>query len=149
MGVTVDLGECPRCRGPAYMDYNDETSEQVLICRVCGYAVEDKIVNGQPYHHEHRGVGVAYIKFKDGSGGPTGQVMNLGEGGDEPVNWEEIFSWLREVMDDPDVDPNRCYLTRYDEEEKKVIYLIGSPDTINLSDFLKPYRITFKPSLDR
>ena len=129
---TTDIVDCPRCGNPADWYFEHANFKQIVICKSCGYASTDKIIRGRPtsklYHHEHLGAGAYHIAFKEG-----GKGQMCGSGGvlpdphKEKVDWEEILSWFRKIMKDPEVDPDGCFLTKYDEKTGKIIPLIGHP----------------------
>jgi hypothetical protein len=130
--ATIDIVDCPRCGNPAHWDIDHRTFKQTVICRTCGYASTDKIIKGKHtsklYHHEHLGAGTYEIRFKrHRRGHPCGTQRVLPDPHREKVDWEEILSWFRKTMKNPEVDPDHCFLTKYDEKTRKIIALIGYP----------------------
>ena len=75
--------------------------------------------------------GVIYIEGKNGSAQltPRGPV---GEADDEAD-----MAKFKEILANPDVNPEKCYLTRWDPTKKKVTYLFGNPEKVWQSE-LKP-----------
>lgn len=125
--VTEEV-DCPRCRNAACWHGNHGTFEQFLICFDCGYQSHFKIIKTRRgtykiLYKEHRAAGVYNIGFMNGEG----HGASLPDPNKENVDWEEIISWFRTLMKGPGVDQDQCYLGKYDEKEKKIIPVIGSP----------------------
>jgi len=127
MSLVQSYEDCPRCEKKGAYEYNCRSSEEWFQCLFCGYQFEtertidqEKSSEEDPHfiwhEHELKGFGSYGIKFK------TGTVRF---GSNAP---EDTFSRFMEILKDPDVDPDGSYLTKYDEESKKVEYLIGSPE---------------------
>jgi hypothetical protein len=123
---TIDLVKCPRCGEAAQSDYDNETKEQLLICGSCGYLLEDRIGENESAptlrRRENKPVGLCYIERKLGDG----EEVPLPDSKTEPVEWGEIFSKFDQVMKDPNVAADKCFLTRYDEQTRKVVTILGS-----------------------
>lgn len=127
MSVVQDEIDCPRCGKKGAYEFNCRSEEEWFQCFFCGYQFETEITIDQEksseedphficHKHEIKGFGSYRIKFKNG----TAQFG--------PVGPEDTFSRFMEILKDPDVDPDGSYLTKYDEESKKVEYLFGSPE---------------------
>jgi len=123
---------CPRCGNPAYGETHTRLPEEFLSCRFCGYSVgshidREKWIEGQPHpepeEFEHKAAGAYYIQRRSGGGGWGHlEVQN-----DLPSVWEKVINWFQEILKDPDVDANGSYLTKWDDENKKLINLISRP----------------------
>jgi len=123
---------CPRCGNPAHADFRTRSPEEYLSCRFCGYTTwikvdDEKFVEGQPppepERYEHKSAGAFHIKDKTG----CGQWGSVGDKDNGPVDWEKIIHEFQEILTDPDVDLEESYLTKWDDENKKIINLIGHP----------------------
>ncbi len=126
---------CPRCGNPARYGCHTRLPKEFLYCRFCGYSVSrtvdrEKLVEGQPppkpKKHEYKSAGASYIQYKTG-GSQCGSVEDKDNG---PVDWEKIIHRFQEILANPDVDSQESYLTKWDDENKKVINLIGHPKMI-------------------
>jgi len=126
---------CPRCGYPAYVEGHSLLPEESLSCRFCGYSFgskvdREKLVEGQPppepEKYENKSAGAYYIRNKRG-GGEWGHLEGKDNG---PVDWEEIIKQFQEIFRDPDVDLEESYLTKWDDENNKLIHLIGHPKII-------------------
>jgi hypothetical protein len=132
MGTSSFNMYCPRCGNPAYAESHTRLPEEFVSCRFCGYSAgskvdREKLVEGQPppepEEFEHKAAGAYYIQRKTG-GAESGhlEVQN-----DLPSVWENVINRFQEILKDPDVDRNESYLTKWDDENKKLINLIGRP----------------------
>jgi hypothetical protein len=131
MGTYIFNIFCPRCGNPAYAESHTRLPEEFLSCRFCGYSAgskvdREKLVEGQPppepENYEYKSAGAYFIQHK--SGGEWGHIEvqnNL------PLDWGKIINRFQEILKDPDVDANGSYLTKWDDENKKIINLIGRP----------------------
>ena len=127
MSSYIGYEDCPRCGEKGAYEFNCRSREEWFQCFFCGYHFETEIIIDQEksseqdppficHKHEIKGLGSFGIKFKDG-------ITQFGS-----IGPEDTFSRFMEILKDPDVDPDGSYLTKYDEESKKVEYLIGSPE---------------------
>ncbi len=150
--VRTEIVDCPRCGNPAVWEGNHITFEQTLICRSCGYSSTDKIVIGKHktrlYHHKHLAAGVYTIAFKRADGNAVfWRQGRLPDPRRERVEWGFIISWFRKIMKRPEIDPQFCFLTKYDEKKKKLIYLIGHPVELERGDtkYIEEWNDGFSP----
>ena len=123
---------CPRCGNPAYFESNTRLPEDFLSCRFCGYSVGRKIdgakwIDGQPppepEFYERKAAGAYFILAKTGVGKWGGIELK----GNSPRDWKEVTDSFEGILNDPDVDSSESYLTRWDEENKRIINLFGAP----------------------
>jgi len=119
--------DCPRCGKKGAYELNCRSSEVWFQCLFCGYRYETELTidrekgsEADPHYnwHEHeiKGCGAFGITFKNG-------IIEFG-----PTGPEDTLSRFMETLKNPDIDPDSSYLTKFDEESKKVEYLIGSPE---------------------
>jgi len=123
---------CPRCGNSAYAEGHTRIPEEFLSCRFCGYSAgskvdREKLVEGQPppepEKFETRAGGAYFIQRRSG-GGEWGHL----EGQNNlPLDWEKVINWFQEILKDRDVDSNESYLTKWDEENRRVVILAGNP----------------------
>jgi hypothetical protein len=107
---------CHRCGKKGVFD----SHEGQFQCLFCGlfFEIEDKSSEGNPQYlvHEYEALGTYCIGFRNGPSqfGPYWSKFS-------------ISKFMKE-LENPDVDPDRSCLTKYDDKSKKVEYLFGSPE---------------------
>jgi ribosomal protein S27AE len=129
---------CPRCGNPAYVEGHSRLPEESLSCHFCGYSAgskvdREKLVEGQPPEpekFEHRPAGAYLIQHRSGGGewGGVEAKNNL------PLDWKKVINRFQEMLRNPDVDSSESYLTKWDDENKKLINLIGRPKILAFDD---------------
>ena len=129
MGSVQNIIECPQCKGLYTTDFNYRTQEEYRICSRCGRterwfivrdsegnAILDKDGKVQMDYKLQSGYGSARIFMKRG----VGQMWSFSE----PIDNETEQAFL-EILNDPDVDKEECYLTSWDTQKSEVIAIFG------------------------
>ena len=136
MSSVQDYRDCPRCGEKGHYIFYSPSGEDWFLCSHCGYMAETVAV-----FHENKdsknppdlfsdpnyvlqetiteGFGAYYIEAKDG-------FSQFGAITDKPVDDATILSF-KKALENPNLDPTRSYLSRWDEENKKIVYLVGLP----------------------
>jgi len=131
MSSVQDITDCPRCGKKGAFIFDCGTSDEWFQCYYCGYAFYTKTTvdkeNGSEENsifttkeYETKGFGSYCIVYRHGPS-PFG-ILN------KPID-EETISWFRKCLEDPNVDPNASYLTRWNEESQTVDFLVNSPES--------------------
>ncbi|MFI5117164.1 MAG: hypothetical protein ACHP8B_10760 [Terriglobales bacterium] len=125
MSTVSDVVKCPQCGyEKADYEFNCRTSEDVTMCRSCGYyecwdAKYDEDGERCGWKHEiSRGAGALWY-----SG--TGRGVFCGRYFNSTKEVLEAERWLRERLEKGEVDAEVCYLTRWNGETKQVEFIIG------------------------
>lgn len=132
---------CPRCGSEgAHGEMHHSGMVEILTCTICGYirktiTLEDQEKSigkkhpepllgkdGRPLQRvtEIKGFGGFNYDFKDPK--KYGRMAPL----EVPID-DGLIRWFEEILRDPKIDKGACYLTRFDEKEKKLTWLYGSP----------------------
>lgn len=139
MSSVQDFEDCPRCGKMGVSDFNCRSHEKWFQCLHCGLTQEIKTLIDRKKSTKER----QYYKFNKKGGfiqrlfitrafgayyieGRSGRAQ-FGGLTEDPLD-EKVISRFRNVLENPDVDATRSYLTRWDDESKKVIFLIGAPE---------------------
>src|SRR5438552_16324198 len=126
MSSVLDQVECPQCEyKEADHEFDCRTSEECTMCRHCGRYEswnakrgEDGVHSGW-IHEISKGFGALWYR-PTGRGGFTGRFLNSAQ---EVIEAER---WLRERLDNGDVESQESYLTRWNNETKQVELVIGA-----------------------
>ncbi len=118
MSSLFDGKTCPICGNRSLM-----SADWSILCGLCGYerVVQRYVTSGDElvYRTFHeQGYGTFMIARKNGRN-EFGVLKN--EIADKTI------LWFKEVLKDPNVDCSQCYLTKWDSENEKLVYVIGSP----------------------
>lgn len=130
MASVCEEGKCPRCGGFIVSDYNCSTTEAFQLCLRCGAAEQWMIVrkkNRKPvmtragkvkWRHIDRqnSCGIACIVCKDGT-----ICYSLFP---KPIRWWHVRKFHR-ILKRPEVNPDECYLTKWDDKTKSIVMLYG------------------------
>ncbi len=148
MSSAQDYVDCPRCGKKGAYVFDCCSREEWFLCFFCGYHFETKRTIDQEksseedphfiwHEHEIKGSGSYGIKFKN-------RVIQLGS-----TKPEDTIRFM-EILKNPDVDPDGSYLTRYEEESKKIEYLIGSPEKcLGLDEILASSSMAAEDDLEK
>lgn len=141
MSCVIDRKECPQCHNEAVLEYNCRTYETWVQCPFCGY--HSKIVTLRDRKgsddsipplkltregkimqrfYERKGYGAYCLTSKSGSG-------MFGSVDKKSVDDEtRMISRFRKVFKKPEVDSKRSYLTKWDEDKQRLVFLVGSKE---------------------
>ena len=125
MSHVLDPVECRQCvYKEADRDFDCQTSDYIITCRSCGYyeswtTKHDQAGNPYGWTHEiDRGCGVLCYRAR---GAKAYAIHCLGSAQELP----KAERWLRRRLAKREVDRQNSYLTRWNNETKKVELVIG------------------------
>ena len=125
MATVSDYIECPQCSyGGASYEFNCRDCSEITMCRRCGYheSWEPKYDEGENpcgWKHEiSRGAGALWYSSK-------GRGIFCSNSFNTPKEVLEAERWLREALDQGQVDPEVSYLTKWNREAKQVEFVVG------------------------
>lgn len=126
MGLYTDFFKCPQCGGIVKNEFNIRTGEENEWCLRCGRwaethlpknADESKLAEDSGFVVKiEMGLGRCLITSANG----FGRSFSLSE----PYS-KDIEKWFMETMARKDVDLERSYLTRWDEETGQIVVVHG------------------------
>ena len=124
MSGYIDYEICPQCGGEYIIDFDCDTLEEYASCTRCGKMKTNlllrdntgKVVldeNKKPKYlsEDKQGYGCYTIVTK--SEGTTSYHLN------EPVDIEEIKAKYLKIIENPNVNKEKSYLTFWDAEQKR------------------------------
>ena len=150
---------CPRCGNLGhYIFYCTGKYYYGYRCHFCGFCHEARDISESPQENdcdflfsnedgsegpkraqmeEERieSAGAIYFSEKNGRAQLT-QRSPVGEADDET----DMTKFKEILLKNPELDPEKCYLTRWDPTKKEVTYLFGNPEKVwesELKDFKK------------
>ncbi len=134
MGSACWYEKCPQCNNTAYFEYDCRRYVDWIMCPMCGYQYFRRPIldrKSQPLEYkftkngklifrrsEQKGYGVAFIHWNRGSS--TFHSMH------KEVT-PAIIKKFTDHLTNNDIDAEKSYLTRWDEETQTVIAVIGKP----------------------
>lgn len=135
MPSVQDYRDCPRCGKKGVYILECRSGEDWFQCLHCGVKEETvaifeksqdsemppdlRLNNGYTLQQKiTEGFGSYCVTSKDGRG-------QFGIIADKPIDDATILEF-KKVLENPDVDPSKSYLTKWDEESKEVICLVGT-----------------------
>ena len=125
MSCVQDSSDCPRCKLLGTYIFDSKSGDYSFQCHFCGflkqvsYTKEKSSDDWNVDIQEINPVGAICIVYRKGRGKLAGR---------SPRSDEDEIARFKEFMKEPDVDREKSYLTRWDPEKKKVIYLVGNPE---------------------
>jgi hypothetical protein len=136
MGSSIFFPNCPRCGKPGVAEYREcqVGAYEVFSCNHCGFGFdwetrldEEKSTAENPVYTETMKIEKNSFKiglsYKDG-GMRTGSFS-------ENASEEDAVKTFKELIADPEVDADRCYLSKWDAQKREVVYLFGYPELIS------------------
>ena len=134
MASVCEEEKCPRCGGILVSDFNCHTNEEYRLCLRCGAPEKWIIVrkkNHKPviqrdgkvkWRHidQRNSSGCACITFKNG-------VQSYSHFA-KRIRWWHVRKFHR-ILKSPKVDPDKCYLTKWDDKTKSVAMVYGYAKT--------------------
>jgi len=127
MSRVQDSVKCEQCGfTEAIFDFNCRDSSWIVNCQMCGYCEELTAPKDDAESWSHKvnhGFGALYYRSIGAKAFALHSLDSL-----ESVGKAE--SWLREHMDAEHIEPESVYLTRWNEAEKRIDFLIGGPDRV-------------------
>jgi len=114
---------CPRCDFEYAYASQSSSGEFDISCFKCGYLYIET-----PESEENcpiKTYGAYAIKYKDGKT-EIGPVCT-------PINNELIFQFFKYILG-PNIDINKCYLTRWIEMKKSVVFIFGNNSKVLNTD---------------
>ncbi len=148
---TADFYElCPQCKKYlAWGTYYCNSGELDLSCGVCGYSYEERIEYGKEALNDE--IESGYLPNSDGAGDRDHQPRkgiiekNKGFGASSieyrqggsimscypvPITQVLIEKFLQKISS-PEVDPAKCYLTRWNDETGEVEFVFGREELLS------------------
>ena len=134
MGSWSSYVFCPRCGNPAHVESHTRLPEEHLNCLFCGYWAgtridHEKLIDGQPVpepeEYEYKAAGAVYFEAKRNVGNRLSQWGHIRPDDNGFVDWEAWIAWFKKILKEPWVDASESYLTKWDEENKRLVNLVG------------------------
>jgi hypothetical protein len=132
MGSVIDLVPCPQCNNSAYIEYYCKTGEVYMRCAMCGYSYDFMAIKNRKSQSgeykttkdgklifretERKGFGVAWLSRNKGSG----DFICL----TKPIT-PHLVNKFKKYLADQDTNPEKSFLTRWDDDTKIVITVVG------------------------
>jgi len=132
---------CPQCKSNSLRNEFVSNGENIAVCICCGYGAETKRIANDNLRFEIDKDGWKIIesnerykliskKFK---GYGVIRYANIHAGSETcPLACQLTSEGHAEILENfagTEIDKNRCYLTTWDEEEKRVVVLFGALPT--------------------
>ena len=130
MSSVLDSEKCEHCGGIVSTEYNCRTNENYKFCNRCGFIENYVIVrdeDGEPVLDKD-----GLMEFKTESLPGFGCLAFYKKGGigviyplDKPYDESARQAFFAE-LNNPQLDPDRCYFTRWDFDTKQVVSVYGN-----------------------
>ncbi len=138
MASVQDSIECPQCEGKAFLEFHTRTFEEEIICPLCGYREHTRPVidrerqRQDPQHRAwfkcRRDGERIYRTMKNAGFGAYYLAQRSSVGVLGTINCqftERVIARFKREMAKPEMDSQRCLLTRWDPKRKGVETVIG------------------------
>ncbi len=134
MASVCEEEKCPRCGGILISNFNCRTNEEYRLCLRCGAAEKWIIVRKKSrkpviqrdgkvkWRHidQRNSNGCACITFKNGEQSYSHFT--------KPIRWWHVRKFHR-ILKGPEINPDGCYLTKWDDKTKSVVMIYGYAKT--------------------
>lgn len=135
MSDIMEVEPCTQCGYERALFDLSGDGECSVHCPLCGFMSWETLVTGEesepPGHtpklrqlgkwvfrqYEQKGCGALQIKHRDGRG-----TLYCAS---EPFSEDEVKEFLDRIASDPGINPDKCYMTEWDEKLKVVRLLAG------------------------
>ena len=138
MGYEYDVVHCGQCGELVSFTYDRTFGDFVIICPICGFYYEKRPMNDGNWFSKSTDER-ELLKEAEGNNLTLKTYISKGFGGylirrrsgaalgnfDEPVTKERV-QWFQESMTSDDVDPEKSFLTQWNDESKEAEAIIGT-----------------------
>ncbi len=129
MGSVIDYVPCPQCGHMMHRDYYYRTWEEYQFCQFCGKNSKRECIRNEKGEFILDEQGCAHYKSEDNPGYGCMYIAMKNRTGTlncllRPIT-EEDKAYFYDMLEKDAVDKEYCYLTQWNETEKKLEVLYG------------------------